>query len=61
MKLLNKLEKKFGKYAIKNLMYYVVAAYFYTYKPLEEVNDDDNEGDLMLGTVNDTKSEKGTV
>ena len=27
MKLLNKLEKKFGKYAIKNLMYYVVMLY----------------------------------
>ena len=27
MKLLNKLEKKFGKYAIKNLMYYVVMIY----------------------------------
>ena len=27
MKLLNKLEKKFGKYAIKNLMYYIVMLY----------------------------------
>ena len=27
MKLLNKLEKKFGKYAIKNLMYYIIMLY----------------------------------
>ena len=27
MKLLNRLEKKFGKYAIKNLMYYIIMLY----------------------------------
>ena len=27
MKLLNKLEKKFGKYAVKNLMYYIIMLY----------------------------------
>ena len=27
MKFLNKLEKKFGKYAVKNLMYYIIMLY----------------------------------
>ena len=31
MKLLDKLEKKFGKYAIKNLMYYVILLYAFGY------------------------------
>ncbi|CAK9188549.1 unnamed protein product [Ilex paraguariensis] len=36
---------------VVNLVYYVVCAWFYTYKPLEEVKDYSMEGDVELATA----------
>ncbi|KAF5960492.1 hypothetical protein HYC85_001701 [Camellia sinensis] len=39
-----------GGIQVINLLYYVVCAWFYTYKPLEEVIDSNKEGDVEFGS-----------